>query len=141
MFRLRDVALALSALALASCIQGGLTGPVDPEMERRLSLIPLEDGKTTREDIVLAYGIPSVQLEGDRILAYRLQESGEGVIVVPREFDIREPQFARWKEAGLNLILVFDERSILKRHRLLRIRQSPADDQPDPSEKSSRRKS
>ena len=41
----------------------------------------------------------------------------------------------------MNLILVFDERSILKRHRLLRIRQSPADDQPDPSEKSSRRKS
>jgi len=83
----------------------------------------LEDGRTTKEDVLLRLGLPSAQFEGERILTYRMMLSKEeGLVVVSRELDARDPWLSQWAKAEYSLVLVFDEQHILRRHSLLRVR-------------------
>jgi len=99
-------------------------GVVDQETEKGLLQPPIEDGKTTKEEILLRFGLPSTQFQGERILSYRLRRVSSPRItgVVARESDRSDPRFATWYYSRFNLILVFDERGLLKRHSLLRMR-------------------
>jgi hypothetical protein len=103
-------------LLLASCNVMGRTEPIEPALQAKLELIPLVDGATTREDVILAYGIPSAQFEGERILTYRLLPTRDGALVVAREAG------GSWAMAYVNLVLVFDEGSVLRKHTFLGVR-------------------
>jgi hypothetical protein len=67
----------------------------------------LEDGKTTKEEVILRLGIPDGQYQGERILTYLLvldNNSGRGL-----------------KSGRYSLVLVFDSGQILKKHALVRM--------------------
>jgi len=93
----------------------------DSILQQQLAL--LEDGKTTKQDILLKFGIPSSQFEGEKILTYRLRfnQKENRFEVVSREVDRRDPRFAEWMQTEYNLVLVFDEKHILQKHSMLRI--------------------
>jgi outer membrane protein assembly factor BamE (lipoprotein component of BamABCDE complex) len=111
----------LILLVLSGCAETGLQTVDDSILQQQLSL--LEDGKTTKQDILLKFGIPSSQFEGERIFTYRLRfNTNENRFeVISREVDRRDPRFAEWMQTEYNLVLVFDEKHILQKHSMLRI--------------------
>lgn len=120
-FGMRKVS-ALAVLMLAGCNVAGSTQPVPPELEARLQRIPLRDGFTTKREVLLAYGLPSGQFEGERILTYRLEAHPQGACVVTREVDPQDPRLSEWRMASINLILVFDDEHVLQQHAFLQVR-------------------
>ena len=118
----RFAAVGLTILLLLSgCAETRLQTVDDSILQQQLAL--LEDGKTTKQDILLRFGIPSAQFEGERIFTYRLryyQEKNQ-FEVIAREVDQRDPRFAEWMQTEYNLVLVFDDRHILQKHSMLRI--------------------
>ena len=55
----------------------------------------LNEGVTTKEDVLLKLGIPAAQFEGERILIYRLRErQKEGLVVIPPELGYRDARLA-----------------------------------------------
>lgn len=75
----------------------------------------LEDGRTTREAIVLELGQPSATFEGARISTYRLGKGGDGYFVV-------EHNGTKWLGVKYSLVLVFDAQDVLARHSLVEVR-------------------
>lgn len=108
-------------LLLAGCAETRLQTVDDSILQRQLAL--LEDGKTTKQDILLKFGIPSSQFEGERIFTYRLRfnQNEKRFEVISREVDRRDPRFAEWMQTEYNLVLVFDEKHILQKHSMLRV--------------------
>jgi hypothetical protein len=51
---------------------------VDPQFLLNSELQFIKDGVTTREEVSLALGVPSGQLEGDRILMYQFRADDTG---------------------------------------------------------------
>jgi len=111
----------LIILLLSGCAETRLQTVDDSILQQQLAL--LEDGKTTKQDILLKFGIPSSQFEGEKILTYRLRfnQKENRFEVVSREVDRRDPRFAEWMQTEYNLVLVFDEKHILQKHSMLRI--------------------
>ena len=107
-------------LLLSGCAQT-LQTVDDPTLHQQLAL--LEDGKTTKQDILLRFGIPSGQFEGERIFTYRLRynQKENRFEVISAEVDRRDPRFREWVQTEYNLVLVFDEKHILQKHSMLRI--------------------
>lgn len=105
---------------LAAC---AATVPLaDPNVERAW-LAFLEDGKTRKEEVLLRFGLPSSQFEGERILTYRLMLSEhEGLLPVSREIDADDPRLSQWARAEFSLVLIFDQHHVLQRHSLIRVR-------------------
>jgi hypothetical protein len=89
----------------------------------------VEDGRTTKDEVLLKFGRPSGQFERGRILTYPLNFSEkEGFRVDYEREIIRHQRFFEFKtlklsvsKADYNLILVFDDKNILSKHNLLRI--------------------
>jgi hypothetical protein len=73
----------------------------------------LEDGKTTKREIEQTLGQPTSQYEDGKIWAYsiELREARAGTI------GISESYVGRY-----SVVLVFDEKNMLKRHSLLRFK-------------------
>ena len=111
----------LIILLISGCAETRLQTVDDSILQQQLAL--LEDGKTTKQDILLKFGIPSSQFEGEKILTYRLRfnQKENRFEVVSREVDRRDPRFAEWMQTEYNLVLVFDEKHILQKHSMLRI--------------------
>jgi hypothetical protein len=70
------VVCPLGVLGLLVMLLGGCVAPARPpermpHLETRW-LSYLEDGRTTRDEVVSRLGAPSAQFEGERILTYRL---------------------------------------------------------------------
>jgi len=121
MFR-RSAAIGfLIILLLSGCAETRLQTVDDATLQQQLAL--LEDGKTTKEDILLKFGIPSALFEGERILTYRLRfnQKENRFEVISVEVDRRDPRFREWLQTEYNLVLVFDEKHILQKHSMLRI--------------------
>jgi hypothetical protein len=113
------VVLALSVL-LIGC--GPTLQVAQGEVEQKW-LAYFKDGNTTKEEVLLRLGLPAAQFEGERILTYRLRlTDAEGLVVVPRKPDWMHPQVSSWTRAQYSLVLVFDEKHVLQRHALLRVR-------------------
>lgn len=108
-------------LLLAGCAETRLQTVDDSILRQQLAL--LEDGKTTKQDILLKFGIPSSQFEGERIFTYRLRfnQNENRFEVISREVDRRDPRFAEWMQTEYNLVLVFDEKHVLQKHSMLRV--------------------
>lgn len=111
----------LILLLLSGCAETKLQTLDDSVLQQQLAL--LEDGKTTKQDILLRFGIPSAQFEGERILTYRLRfnQKENRFEVISREVDRRDPRFAEWMQTEYNLVLVFDDKHILQKHSMLRV--------------------
>jgi hypothetical protein len=75
----------------------------------------LQDGVTTREEIYLQLAEPSATFEGGRILTYRLDEDGSGYVLSKR--------VGRGFTAKYSLVLAIDEKGVLRRHSLVRIKE------------------
>ncbi len=83
----------------------------------------LEDGRTAKQQVLLRLGLPSAQFEGEKILTYRMKLSKkEGLVVVSRESDAKNPWLSQWVRAEYSLVLIFDDQHVLKRHSLLHVR-------------------
>jgi outer membrane protein assembly factor BamE (lipoprotein component of BamABCDE complex) len=111
----------LILLLLSGCAETKLQTLDDSVLQQQLAL--LEDGKTTKQDILLKFGIPSLQFEGERILTYRLRfnQKENRFEVISREVDRLDPRFAEWMRTEYNLVLVFDDKHILQKHSMLRV--------------------
>lgn len=111
----------LILLVVSGCAETRLQTVDDSILQQQLAL--MEDGKTTKQEILLKFGIPSAQFEGEKILTYRLRfnQKENRFEVVSREVDRRDPRFAEWLQTEYNLVLVFDEKHILQKHSMLRI--------------------
>lgn len=83
-------------------------------MPEPLKLDFLQDGQTTREEIVLRLGPPSQTMEKESILFYRLGEEKSGHF-------IREPH-DQWYGVRSSLVLVLDEKGVLQKHSLVKVR-------------------
>jgi hypothetical protein len=68
----------LILLVLSGCAETRLQTVDDSILQQQLSL--LEDGKTTKQDILLKFGIPSSQFEGERIFTYRIEFDDKNVV-------------------------------------------------------------
>jgi hypothetical protein len=107
--------------ALAACARN--TKPVvDPAIAaERLPF--LVDGRTSREDVLLRLGIPSAEYEDGRIFAYVLRaDDQDELVVVARELDSADSRFSAWRRGEYSLVLVFDERHLLKQRSLVVVR-------------------
>jgi hypothetical protein len=116
-----SVGIGLFLLTWFGCATPTLQVPTRDQESKWIAF--LEDGKTTREDVLLRLGLPSGQFEGQRILTYRMMLSEkEGLVVVSRELSSSDPRLIQWAKAEYSLVLVFDGRHVLQRHSLLRVK-------------------
>lgn len=74
----------------------------------------LKDGVSTREDIILQLGDPNAMYEHSRILTYRLSQDENGWVL--------RDNTKNWYGVLVNLVLVLDDRGVLKRHSLVQVR-------------------
>ncbi len=115
--------LIISAIAIIVLAAGCATPrvqPADPQLLSKSELLSfIQSGVTTREEVLLKLGIPSAQLEGDKVLMYQLcaDEAGKWHLVAPQisaTTGLRE-----WIEGTCSLVLVFGDDGILRKHSLV----------------------
>ena len=83
----------------------------------------LQDGTTTREDVLLRLGTPTGQFEGDRILTFRLAIS-RALEVRPASrvaLTYRHDDQGVWNGTTHELVVVFDGKNVVQKHRLIQI--------------------
>ena len=111
---------AMSLIILATGCATPKVQPADPQLLFKSDLLSfLGDGVTTREEVVLKLGIPSAQIEGEKILMYQLKvdEDGKWRLVAPR-WNLGTGLRA-WSEGTCSLVLVFGENGVLQKHSLV----------------------
>ena len=100
-----------------------LTGCVSLPLNGRADLLEfLAEGETTQAEVILKLGQPAGRFEREKILAYRLgfTPKNKGYFVVEGKPGARpEPT---WKNVTYSLVLVFDERDILRKPSLVEVR-------------------
>ncbi len=105
---------AVMALFVVSC---ATTALMLPQIEKKW-LGFLKPGETPREEVLLRLGVPTSKFEGERILTYRMNfEEGRGL--VPAGSPLRGPHVITLPGA-YHLILVFDEKALLTKYKLLK---------------------
>jgi hypothetical protein len=117
---IRGMALALAFAFLATGCATPKVQPADPQLVFKSDLLGfLQDGATTREEVVLKLGIPSAQIEGQKILMYQLRadENGKWHLVAPR-WNVNTG-LRTWSEGTCSLVLVFGENGDLQKHSLV----------------------
>ena len=114
------VFLTLSLMLLATGCATPTLQPADPQLLFKSDLLSfIRDGVTTREDVVLKLGIPSAQIEGDKILMYQMRADDEGKwhLIAPSWNAVSG--LRAWAWGTCSLVLVFGEEGVLCRHSLV----------------------
>jgi len=114
------MALVLACALLATGCATPKVQPADPQLVFKSDLLGfLQDGVTTRDEVVLKLGIPSAQIEGEKILMYQLRadENGKWHLVAPR-WNVNTG-LRTWSEGTCSLVLVFGEKGVLQKHSLV----------------------
>ncbi len=75
----------------------------------------IQDGTTTRDEILLNLGQPSAVFQDEAILTYRIGEDKRG-------YFIEVPSVSDWQFVRYSLVLVFDAKGTLQRHNLVSVR-------------------
>ncbi len=97
---------------------------VDPQGFLNSELAFIKDGVTTREEVCLNLGVPTAQLEGDRILMYQFRPDQDG------KWQLVSPKFSGslkggslslrgWDKGTMSLVLVFDGAGVLQKHSMV----------------------
>ena len=108
----RRVIVFLVSLGLAAC---AAAEGADWRAKQNWSSF-LEDGNTRKEEVLSRLGVPSGVFEDGRILTYRvLVDRERGLIALSHS---ENPPLRLGRDAP-QLILVFDEKQVLERHKLL----------------------
>jgi hypothetical protein len=111
-FYLRATGWVLAAL-LFMPLSGCQTPPAIPGASPGL-LNFVQDGRTTREEIMLKLGQPSASFEQERILTYRIgHDPAQGYYLVAPN------QLRQWQDVRHSLVLVFDGGGVLLKHTLV----------------------
>lgn len=83
----------------------------------------IEDGKTTTEEVLSRLGTPSSQFQRGRILSYLLKEDYRVEEHCGGSSSSCEKNgLSRVAQGPYNLILSFDEKGILQKHSLIKVR-------------------
>ena len=114
--------IAAAAYLIATLAVGCAQQPVQtPDQWKQKALPFVQDGVTTREQVLLKLGSPTAVFEGDRILTYRVARAGpDGVSVIQREH-LSDPAGQNWTNAEFSLVLVF-RGPLLEKHSLVPVR-------------------
>jgi hypothetical protein len=105
-----------SILLLVALLMSCATTKMNGMDGSRTLLNFLEDGMTTREEVILKLGQPSRTYEAERILTYRIGNNDTG-------YFLPDPlKRADWAGTSHSLVLVFDENSVLQKHSLVSVR-------------------
>lgn len=120
-----DKITGLAAYVLLSLLAGCATTspPAEKTAEKsaeKTFLEFLEDGKTTKQMVILKLGQPSATLEGERILTYRIGRDEHGYSVLDRQTGAAV--YSQWYGAKFSLVLIFDEHNVLKKHSMVLVR-------------------
>jgi outer membrane protein assembly factor BamE (lipoprotein component of BamABCDE complex) len=90
------------------------------------TLAPLQDGKTTRQDVLLRLGTPSARFEGDRLLTYDFVRGAGGQWQRVTTVSTSEWMYP-YVPGSCSLVLVFRPDGVLERHTLVKDRESAPD--------------
>ena len=112
------LACPVLVFALTGCGSAHKLQTIDPGVTRDTRLSFLKDSQTTKKEVLLNLGTPSVQFEEGRILTYRLDDKYQAVQRPSGQSPTPDP----WYPARYSLVLVFDAAGILQRHSLVRVR-------------------
>lgn len=103
-----------------------LTGCVTPpnQLQPQKDLLTfLEDGKTQKEEVLVRLGQPASKLEGERILTYRIGgDEKRGFYLLEREQSSTHREMGAWWASKFSLVLVFDEKNVLRKRSLVQVR-------------------
>ena len=102
---------------LASC---ATTSPPVEKIAEKAFLEFLEDGKASKQMVILKLGQPSGTFEGEKIVTYRIGKDEQGYFVVDRQGSTPVP--GGWTGAKFSLVLIFDEHNVLQKHSLVPVR-------------------
>lgn len=94
--------------------------PADPQLLLKSELLAfIQDGVTTREEVLVKLGIPSAQFEGEKILMYQLwaDQAGKWHLIAPKIS--ATTGFRAWRHGTVSLVLVFGEDGVLRKHSLV----------------------
>lgn len=111
---------AISLIILTTGCATPKVQPADPQLLFKSDLLYfLQDEATTREEVVLKLGIPSAQIEGEKILMYQLRADKDGKwhLIAPRWN--ATTGLRAWSEGTMSLVLVFGENGVLRKHSLV----------------------
>jgi hypothetical protein len=123
-----NTAWTLILTVITGC--GGLAGcttqsPPSPRQFQDKFLDFVQDGSSTREQILLRLGMPAATFEASRILTFRVgPDVGGAVANYAREThagELVDLDRAAWVATQFSLVLVFDDRGVLVRHSLVPI--------------------
>lgn len=79
----------------------------------------IQDGVTTREEALLKLGIPSAQMEKEKILMYQLRADQEGKWHLVAPLWNVTTGLRAWREGTCSLVLVFGGDGVLQKHSLV----------------------
>lgn len=101
--------LVAITLLISGCASTGKS-PGDPQL-----ISFLQDGQTPRQEILRRLGSPTLTMEDESILFFRLGEDRRG-------YFIRELDKERWAGVRYSLVLILDDAGMLKEHSLVKVR-------------------
>jgi len=120
-----DKIMTLAAYLLLPLLVGCATSPLAEKTAEKSAektfLESLEDGKTSKQMVILKLGQPSATFEGERILTYRIGKDDYGFFVLDR----LTGEFVRnvsWTGTKFSLVLIFDENNVLQKHSMVPVR-------------------
>lgn len=120
---IRGSQLIVSAIAIIVLVTGCATPHVqsaDPQLLLKSDLLGfIQDGITTREEVVLKLGTPCAQFEDEKILTYQLRadKAGKWHLVAPQINPTTG--FREWQVGTCSLVLVFGDNGVLRKHSLV----------------------
>lgn len=117
MLNLMKTMTALFApILLAGVVAAGCATPnANPLHADKQMLQFIQDGKTSKETVLLKLGQPSMVLEGEKFLTYRLGYDEK------HGYYLLDKAPVGWMGVKYNLVLVFDSSGVVQRRSLVEI--------------------
>ena len=116
-----DKIAAFAAYSLLFLLAGcATTSPPAEKIAEKAFLEFLEDGKASKQAVILKLGQPSGTFEGEKIVTYRIGKDDQGYFVVDRQRTALA--LTNWTGTRFSLVLIFDEHNILQKHSLVPVR-------------------
>ena len=116
-----DKIMRLAAYLLLPLLVGcAATSPLAEKIAEKTFLEFLEDGKTSRQMVMLKFGQPSGTFERERILTYRIGKDETGYFMLDRQAG--GPVSGGWTGTKFSLVLIFDENNVLQKHSMVPVR-------------------
>ncbi|HXZ96249.1 MAG TPA: hypothetical protein VEG37_04260 [Burkholderiales bacterium] len=111
---LLNLCLIVAVLLAAGCA-ASTVAPADPKVVGQV-LPFIQDGKTSKKEVLSQLGDPDYRHEGGRILAYKMW-------MCAREEQVPFTEETRCMDSGAyNLVLVFGPQNLVERHSLVRVK-------------------